>query len=683
MNHLQFETSPYLLQHAANPVDWYPWGAEALAKARADDKPILLSIGYSACHWCHVMAHESFEDADTASTMNANFVCIKVDREERPDLDDLYMQATLAFTNGHGGWPMTVFLTPDGRPFHAGTYFPKSDRYGMPSFRKIMAAVLDAYRGRRDEVNALAGQVAESLNRDQLPARGTDTDLTPALLDAAYQKLMHDFDPVHGGLSRGAPKFPNPMNLEYALRIFAHTGVARARDAVVYSLQKMARGGIYDQIGGGFHRYSVDERWLVPHFEKMLYDNAQLSRVYLHAWQATGDEFLKAIAVQTYDYLLREMAAPGGGFYSATDADSEGEEGKFFVWTLSELRNALPNDEFQAVVTYYGVTDAGNFEGQNILYVPAEDERAAAALGIAPETLRARLDAARSTLYALRDKRTHPGLDDKLIAAWNGLTLASLAEAARVLDRADYRKAAISHADFLIGELIHEGRVWRTHKNGVSKLNGYLEDYACVAEALLETYQTTFDVRYFEQARTLADQALSHFAAPEGGFYDTADDHEALIARPHSLQDNAVPSGNSKFARVLALLAAYTGDARYETAARGILGQLASGMREYPSAFGEALIAADLLIRGIQEVAIIGDPALPATHDLLSTMESCYRPNAIRALAPTDAGPEAVPPLLAQRTLVGGQPAAYVCRHFVCQRPVTDPEAFQKVLEDK
>ncbi|MHB8625850.1 MAG: thioredoxin domain-containing protein [Aggregatilineales bacterium] len=680
MNHLQFETSPYLLQHAANPVDWYAWGEEALRKAKAEDKPILLSIGYSACHWCHVMAHESFEDPDTAAFMNANFVCIKVDREERPDLDDLYMQATLAFTNGHGGWPMTVFLMPDARPFHAGTYFPKDDRYGMPSFQRVMAAVLDAYRGRRDEVNTLAEQVTDSLKRDELANRGADADLSPELLDTAYQKLMRGFDPVHGGLSRGAPKFPNPMNLEYALRVFAHTSLERAREAVTYSLHKMARGGIYDQVGGGFHRYSVDERWLVPHFEKMLYDNAQLSRLYLHAWQATGDSFFKDIAEQIYDYLLREMAAPGGGFYSATDADSEGEEGKFFVWTPGEIRTALPDDQYQAVVSYYGVTETGNFEGRNILNVPADDADVAAKLAITPDELRARIDAARATLYAIRDKRVHPGLDDKLLTAWNGLTLTSVAEAARVLDRDDYRKAAIFHADFLIRELIHDGRVWRTHKNGVSKLNGYLEDYACLSEALLETYQTTFEVRYFEQAQALADQVLAHFASSDGGFYDTADDHESLIARPRSLQDNATPSGNSKFARVLALLAAYTGEARYETAARGILRQLAAGMREYPSAFGEALIAADLLVRGIQEVAIIGDPALPATRALLAVVESRYRPNVIRALSPVDSGSDAVPPLLAQRTLVAGQPAAYVCRHFVCQRPVTDPAALESVL---
>ncbi len=680
MNRLQFETSPYLLQHADNPVDWYAWGAEALQKAAAEDKPILLSIGYSACHWCHVMAHESFEDPDTAAYMNSHFVCIKVDREERPDIDDIYMQATLSFTNGHGGWPMTVFLTPSGRPFHAGTYFPKDDRYGMPSFQRVMAAVYDAYTNRREQIEEVAGQIADSLQRDTLGTSGADADLTPALLDAAYRGLLRDYDPVNGGLSRGAPKFPNPMNLEYVLRMFVHSGLERARDVVVDSLRKMAHGGIYDQIGGGFHRYSVDERWLVPHFEKMLYDNAQLSRLYLHAWRVSGDPFFRRIAEQTYDYLLREMAAPGGGFFSATDADSEGEEGKFFVWTVDELRAALPTDYYQVIAAYYGVSETGNFEGRNILHVPADPAAVAQRLGLSADELQTKIDAARKMLYEVRKGRVPPGCDDKLLTAWNGLALASLAEAARILDRDDYRQAAVLHADFLLRELVHDGRVFRTHKNGQSKLNGYLEDYANLAEGLLETYQATFEPRYFEQARGLIDQALTHFAAPDGGFFDTADDHEQLIARPRNLQDNATPSGNSKLARVLLILAAYTGEQRYETAARGILRQVTAAMRQYPAAFGEALIAADLLIRGIQEIALIGDPHSSATRQLLDVIESVYRPNAIRALAAADTGANAVPPLLAQRSRLDDQPTVYVCRHFTCLRPVTTPEALQSAL---
>jgi hypothetical protein len=683
MNHLQYETSPYLLQHAHNPVDWYAWGAEPLAKAAAEDKPILLSIGYSACHWCHVMAHESFEDAETAAYMNAHFICIKVDREERPDIDDLYMQATLAFTDGHGGWPMTVFLMPDARPFHAGTYFPKDERYGMPSFMHVMAAVIEAYTNRRDQAETIAGQVTESLQRDELNNSAADSDLRPALLETTYQGLLRNFDPIHGGLSRGQPKFPNPMNLEYVLRVFSHQGQERAKEAVTFSLEKMARGGIYDQIGGGFHRYSVDERWLVPHFEKMLYDNAQLSRLYLHTWQATGDPFFKRIAEQVYDYILREMAAPEGGFYSATDADSEGEEGKFFVWTVDELRVLLPDDQYAAVTAYYGVTAGGNFEGSNILNVPVDEAEVAKALNLSVETLRSQIEDGGHTLYAARTQRIAPGLDDKLLTAWNGLMLTSLAEAARVLKRDDYRQAAVRHADFLMRELIRDGRVLRTHKNGVSKLNGYLEDYACLIESLIETYQTTSDARYFIQARALADQVLIHFAAPEGGFFDTADDHETLIARPRGMQDNAVPSGNSKMARVLVLLTAYTGEAQYEAAARAILRQMSAAMRQYPSAFGEALIAADLLINGVQEVAIIGDPARTETQALIDTLEVAYRPNMIRALSATDTNENAVPPLLAQRSMINGQPAAYVCRHFVCQRPVSDAVALAEQLAAK
>lgn len=680
MNHLQNETSPYLLQHADNPVDWYPWGAEALAKAETEDKPILLSIGYSACHWCHVMAHESFEDADTAAYMNEHFVAIKVDREERPDLDDIYMQATLAFNNGSGGWPMTVFLTPEMRPFHAGTYYPKDDRYGMPSFMRVMTSLIDAYDSRRQDVEMVAGRITEDLQRETLNIGGAGQTLTSDVLMSAYQTLIRGFDALHGGLSRGAPKFPNPMNLEFVLRVYQHSGYERAREIVTYSLEKMARGGIYDQIGGGFHRYSVDERWLVPHFEKMLYDNAQLSRLYVHAWQATGDAFFKQIADQIYGYILREMTAPEGGFYSSTDADSEHEEGKFFVWTLAEIRAALPADQAEAVIAYYGVTEAGNFEGANILNVPVADQEVAQALGITLDELHTRIAAARSTLYAVREGRVHPGRDGKILTAWNGLMLASFAEAARAFDNTTYRDAAIRSADFILRELIRDGRLLRTYKDGQSKLNGYLEDYANVINGLLEVYQTTFEPRYFSEVRRLADSVLDHFAASDGGFFDTADDHETLIARPRSLQDNATPSGSSAMIKVLIVLSAYTGDERYETAARGVLQQIVGALQQYPQAFGEALNAADLLVRGIQEVAIVGDPALDTTRALLSVVNAGYRPNVIRALSAIDMGENAVPPLMDYRAHVNGLPAAYVCEHFMCKRPVTDPAALTELL---
>ncbi len=582
---------------------------------------------------------------------------------------------------------MTVFLTPTMRPFHAGTYYPKEDRYGMPSFKRIMAAVLDAYENRRDQVEALAAEVTESLQRDSLStteSSSAKTDLNAALLNSAYQGLVRGFDPIHGGLTRGNPKFPNPMNFEFVLRQYVHHRHEHALEVVTYSLRKMAHGGIYDQVGGGFHRYSVDERWLVPHFEKMLYDNAQLSRLYLHTWQVTGDPFFRAIAEQIYDYILREMTAPNGGFYSTTDADSEHEEGKFFVWTPDQIRAVLSVSEAEAVIAYFGVTNSGNFEGANILNIPVEDVEIAQKLGITPDELRVRIASARVKLYTEREKQIHPARDEKILTAWNGLMLASLAEAARVFGRDDYLQAAIRNAAFILSELSREGRLLRTAKDGTSKLNGYLKDYADLIDGLLELYQATHNPRYFEQARALADQVLIHFAVSPGGadgFYDTADDHEALIARPRSVQDNATPSGGSMMARVLITLAAYTGEARYEAAALDVLSPLATAMREYPQAFGEALNALDLLVHGIREVAIIGDPAQAATRALLSAVNTRFYPNLIRALSPVDVGAEAVPPLLASRTLINGVSAAYVCEHFVCKQPVTDPAALMALLK--
>jgi uncharacterized protein len=678
-NHLANETSPYLLQHADNPVDWYPWGAEALARAQAEDRPILLSIGYSACHWCHVMAHESFEDDTTAAFMNDHFVNIKVDREERPDIDDIYMQATLVFTQGHGGWPMTVFLTPEGKPFHAGTYFPKEDRYGMPSFRRVMSAVLEAYRTRRPQIEEGAAQVADSLRRDALALGGTDAELTKDLLHKAYRGMILDFDPINGGLHRGAPKFPASMSLEFILRQHIHEKREKAEEVLTFTLRKMAQGGMYDQIGGGFARYSVDAEWLVPHFEKMLYDNAQLSRIYLRAWQTVRDPYFRQIAEEIYDYILREMTTPEGGFYSATDADSEGEEGKFFVWSLQEIRETLPSELADAAIAYWNVTNKGNFEGHNILHVPREDGEVAAELGITIDALRQRIDDAKHRLYAARTHRVHPGLDDKILTAWNGLMLASLAEAARVLNRDDYHTAAVKNADFLLSQLVApDGRLYRTHKNGVSKLNGYLEDYANLIDGLLEVYQLTFDARYFREAQRLADHVLEHFAAPDGGFYDTSDDHEALIARPRNLQDNATPSGNSRIARGLLLLSAYTGEDKYGEAARGGLRKLVNAVQQYPSAFGEALNALDLLIYGVQEVALVGERE--QARPLFDVVEETFRPTLIRAYTPNDVEDGQTPPLLDYRMKVDGRAAAYVCEHFVCKRPVTDADALRGLL---
>ncbi|MBA3873785.1 MAG: thioredoxin domain-containing protein, partial [Anaerolineae bacterium] len=668
-NRLQHETSPYLLQHAENPVDWYPWGDEAFQRAKSENKPILLSVGYSACHWCHVMAHESFEKPVTANLMNELFVNIKVDREERPDVDDIYMQAVQALS-GHGGWPMTVFLTPDGRPFYGGTYYPPEPRHGMPAFRQVLAGVSEAYQNRREQVEDSATHLTESLNREFLGIGGEQSALTADLLTTAYKKIEEGFDETHGGFS-GSPKFPQPMNLEFLLRAHLRTGDPEPLQQVTFTLRQMARGGIYDQLGGGFHRYSVDSLWLVPHFEKMLYDNAQLSRVYLHAYQLTHDDFFKHIATEIYDYILREMTTHDGAFYSTTDADSEGEEGLFFIWTIDELQELL-GDDAPIAIEYWGVTARGNFEGQNILHVPNDDEVVADRLNLSLDELRTKLATIKDKLYAVRIQRIHPGLDDKILTAWNGMMLASLAEAARVLDRPDYQTAAIKNAEFILANLkSSDGRLLRTHKSGITnqRIKATLEDYGCLIDALLELYQTTFDERWFVEARALADSTLEHFAAQDGGFFDTADDHEALIARPRNMQDNAVPSGNAMMAKSLIRLAAYTADDRYDAAARRTLALLTEAMRQYPQAFGESLSAIDMLVDGLAEIAIVGAPDNPITKSLLDVTRKPYRPNIITALSPVDVPAEAVVPLLGYRSIRNNQPTVYVCRHFACANP--------------
>ncbi|MBN2472675.1 MAG: thioredoxin domain-containing protein [Anaerolineae bacterium] len=680
MNRLQHETSPYLRQHADNPVDWYPWGEEAFRAAAEADKPILLSIGYSACHWCHVMAHESFENPATAALMNDLCINIKVDREERPDVDGIYMQAVQAMNDGHGGWPLTVFLTPEGKPFYGGTYFPKEPRYGMPSFRQILEGVAEAYRSRREEAEQVGGNLQRALNRELLPFQREDEVLNTELLDGAFKRMAENFDWRSGGFG-GAPKFPQPMNLEFLLRAHRRTGDESALEMVKLTLTRMARGGIYDQVGGGFARYSTDALWLVPHFEKMLYDNAQLSRLYLHAWQVTGEPFFRRIAEEVYDYILREMTAPSGGFTSATDADSEGVEGKYFVWDKAELESLLGEDAALAIA-YWDVTEHGNFEGRNILFVPQKDSVTADKFGLTKDALQEKIGAIRARLYAARAERVPPGLDDKLLAEWNGLMLAALAEGARVLGRDDYRAAAVRAADFLLAELVTpDWRVLRTHKDGTSKLNGYLADYAALAEGLLELYQTTFEPRYFEAAQKLVDVALVRFAAADGGYFDTSDDHERLLVRPRTFQDNASPSGTAVLAKIALRLSAFTGDPRYEEAARGALALLSGAMLEVPLAFGASLNAVDMAVSGLAEVAVVGDPAATETRALLDAIQRPYRPNIITALAPTDAGEDAAIPLLRQRVMRNGQPTVYVCRNFTCANPVTTPEEAAALLD--
>ncbi len=698
-NRLIDETSPYLLQHAHNPVNWYPWGAEALTKAQTENKPIFLSIGYAACHWCHVMEHESFEDEDTAQLMNELFISIKVDREERPDLDSIYMSAVVGLT-GSGGWPMSVFLTPEGRPFYGGTYFPPTARYGMPSFRDVLRAVADAWQTRRAEVIKSSHDIAASLlPASELAGSAEARPLASETLSRAARQISRSYDHVHGGWG-SAPKFPQPMALEFLLQYYLQhsaNGAAPVEDVrtmIEQTLHAMAYGGIYDQVGGGFHRYSTDAQWLVPHFEKMLYDNSQLARVYLHAWQLFGDPLYRRVTIEVLDYVLREMTHPAGGFYSTQDADSEGVEGKYFLWTIDEVRSIL-GDEAILFNEVYGIAANGNFSaeakannheqsGPNILSIATALPVVAARNGLTLEQLERILSEARHRLFEARERRVKPGRDEKILAAWNGLMLAAFAEAGRdqsLGDRAAiYRAAAERNAAFLLSALRNPpGRLLRTWKDGQAKLNAYLEDYACISEGLLELYQTTFDEQWFQAARELAEIMLVRFADPGGGFFDTSDDHEALITRPKDLQDNAVPSGNASAATVLFKLAAFTGEERYHHYAISVLGTLQPALAQAPLGFAQWLNALSFAVSPPHEIAIVGDVQAGDTQALLQIVRSGYRPHQVIALVQPER-PDSTIPLLQDRTLLAGQAAAYVCRHFVCQRPVADPAALQQLL---
>ncbi len=673
-NRLENETSPYLLQHKDNPVDWYPWGDEAFEKARAEDKPVLLSVGYSACHWCHVMERESFENEETAKLMNQGFVSIKVDREERPDVDSIYMAATQAMTR-HGGWPMTVFMTPDGAPFYAGTYFPPVPSRGMPAFGQILESLSDAYKNRRDEVLKSAEGVREYLQSSSnvsIPQTG----LSEKLLDDAANALVGQVDNRFGGFG-GAPKFPQTMNLEVLLRHHARTGDRATLSGIELTLRSMANGGIYDQLGGGFARYSVDEYWLVPHFEKMLYDNALLARLYLEAYEATGDEFYRRIAAETLDYLLRDMTSPEGGFYSAEDADSEGEEGKFYVWTPGEIEAALEPEEARLALRFWDVTERGNFEGTNILNVPRPPEAVAREFELSPEDLGERIEGIKAKLYAVRENRVRPGRDDKVLAAWNGLALRAFALAARVLpEREDYREAARKNAGFLLEKMKEDGRLHRSFKDGRARFNGYLEDYACVADGLVSLYEATFERRWIEEARTLADAMLELFwDVDKGVFYDTPSDHEELVTRPRDVYDSAAPSGNSVAVEVLLRLSVVLEREDYRERAGAILENLSGGMAQIPSAFGRLLSALDLYLSQPYEVAIVGEPGAPDTRALAEAAFSGYVPNKVVVGAPEgdEAAVELIP-LLAERPTRGGKATAYVCVNHACQMPATDPE---------
>jgi uncharacterized protein len=669
-NRLAQETSPYLLQHRENPVDWYPWGEEALSRAREEDRPILLSVGYSACHWCHVMERESFEDNETAAYMNEHFVCIKVDREERPDVDALYMEAVQAIS-GQGGWPMTVFLDPEGVPFYGGTYFPPDEGRGMPSFRMVMEAVVDAFERKRDEIHERAPQMRARLAAIAEVEPAPDMPGAPMLIEAVEQ-LRGAADMQRGGFG-GAPKFPPASALELLL--------ARGESEVTETtLDAMLAGGIYDQIGGGFARYSVDADWLVPHFEKMLYDNALLAGAYLHGWQALGHERYRRVCEETLDWALREMRGPEGGFYSALDADSEGEEGRFYIWTPNEIREVLGNadaaqdptncikfsiPQIENLMQFYGVSGGGNFEGRNILHL------AGGAGAGEPEGL----DAMRRALYETRAKRVWPGLDDKRLASWNALMIAALAEAGAVLEREDYLDAARACAGFIWEEMRDaDGNLLRTYKDGRAHLNAYLEDHAFLLEALLTLYEATFDPQWFERAHDLADTMTGRFAdAERGGFFSTSSDHESLIARRKEIGDHPIPSGNSAAALGLLRLSALTGQRAYEQQAESVFRLFAKPASQHPEAFAHLLRAIDFRLSPTKEVALIGDEL----SDLARVVRAEHRPHLVLAGGP--AGSEH-PELLRDRPALNGSATAYVCESFTCRQPVADARSLAALL---
>ncbi|MBI4212775.1 MAG: thioredoxin domain-containing protein [Chloroflexi bacterium] len=670
-NRLVAETSPYLLQHADNPVDWYPWGEAAFERARSEDRPILLSIGYSACHWCHVMERESFEDEPTAALMNQLFVSIKVDREERPDLDGIYMAAVQGLT-GRGGWPMTVFLTPEGKPFYGGTYFPPSDRPGMPAFKRVLQAIADAYRSRREEVTTQA-EALQGFIRQQNAVSPPADSLDSTILDAAVASLAHNFDRSFGGFG-AAPKFPQPMALDFLLRYHRRTGSLDALAMVEQSLRHMACGGIYDQIGGGFHRYSVDEIWRVPHFEKMLYDNALLPRVYLHAFQITGLDFYREITEATLAYVLREMRQRGGGFYSAQDADSEGEEGSYYVWTPKQVREVVGAADAEIVCQYFGISESGNFAGRNICTRPVDAADFAAGAGVSLQGLLAIVDRARLFLLEARSRRIRPATDDKILCAWNGLQLRTLAEAFTALGRPEYRTAAESNASFLLDVLWHRGRLPRAHRGSASSVGGFLEDYGALADGLLALYEATFETKWFAAARELTEAMLDLFwdAASET-LRDTAKDAEELLVRPKELWDNATPSGTSLACHVLLRLWALTGERRYESIVRRELARATNVLGKHAVGRSYLTSALDFYLAPPTEVAIISDPERWETRWGLRPLRQAFLPNAVFASAgPDDREAAAAVPLLQNRPQLDGKPTVYVCRGFVCDQPTTD-----------
>ena len=682
-NRLIDETSPYLLQHANNPVDWYPWGQEALERARAEDKPILLSVGYSACHWCHVMERESFENPSIAEMMNQGFVCIKVDREERPDIDSIFMTAVQALS-GQGGWPMTVFLTPDCKPYYGGTYFPPDDRHGMPGFPRVLAAMSAAYRERHDDVIRATTQLVSRMEQLTQSVRSLDP-LTDEVLRQAYLGIAGQVDDRFGGVG-SQPKFPQPMTFEFLLRHHVRTGDPQCLELVELTLDSMAHGGIYDHVGGGFHRYSTDAFWLVPHFEKMLYDNALLAKLYLHAYQVTGSPLYRRVVEETLDYVLREMTGPEGGFYSAQDADSEGVEGKFYVWKPEELIDALGEDDARLFARCYGATPEGNFEGANILQLAVNPAAVANQAGVGEEAFHEFLRGAKSRALEARSRRVHPELDDKVLTAWNGLTMRALAEAAGVLGRPDYAEAAARNADFVLRSLRRDGRLLRTYRRdpstgeGRAKLNGYLEDYSFLIDGLIALHEVTLEERWLTAAIELGNDMVELFwEEASGQFYDTGADHEELIVRPSDSSDNAAPCGSSVAADVLLRLAVITGDGDLERRAVTALRSARELMARFPTAAGHWLCALDFYLSTPKEIAILGGAEDADTRALVAQVYAIALPNRVLVGGAADA---AGVPLLRDRQRIDGRATAYVCRNYVCNLPVNEPAELARQLAE-
>ena len=681
-NRLRFETSPYLLQHADNPVNWYPWGEEPFRIASIENKPVFLSIGYSSCHWCHVMERESFEDPDTGAFMNNQFVSVKVDREERPDVDSIYMLAIQAM-NGIGGWPISIFLTPDGDPFFGGTYFPPHPHHGMPAFKQVLEAVAQAYHDRPSDIVSAAKQIKNVLETSQ---RFTDNlePFTIDMLHTAYYKLKDSYDSENGGFG-GRPKFPQPMILEFLLRYHDKTANPESLSMVQSTLNHMANGGIYDHLGGGFHRYSTDEYWLVPHFEKMLYDNALLSRVYIHAYQLTKNPSYADIAVDIIDYVLREMTDPQGGFYSSQDADSDGEEGKYFVWAYDEIDSLLTEHDSEVIKQYFGITDTGNFEGVNILNKPCDDSLLAHKIDLSVKELHAVVSRSSKILFQARSQRIRPQTDNKILTSWNSLMIQSMAKVATVLGNKGYLQAAIDSATFILDNMKDGDKLLRTYTNGTAKIHGYLEDYACLANALLTLYESTFDYSWLKTAESLAIDTIRLFWDNENQiFYDTSFDHEQLFMRPRDISDAAMPCGGSMVADMLQRLSIYTGDQTYAQKAVASMRSVKAFIDRAPHGSGHWLAALDFYLSSPTEIAIVGGAKQQNTRTLLETVNLTYIPNKIIA-GYDPSKPESFHniPLLEDKTTIGTKPTAYLCKNYVCQLPVTEPARLADQLRNR